>query len=203
MSQEQIKVLQMIAEGIISAEEGERLLRVLEATDDVESGPNLMVPSDTEPEVGEPVPEPTTPQPTKPHWARFWLYPTVIGGVLALLGLRYTILAAGDTISGWWLLLTLPGLILGLLLFLLGWLIRYSYWLHLRIKDENTNIKISLPLPLSWIRWGIKIARPFVPKLAEVATDDVLDVMAETLLEDSFSVEVQEVDGEHVQIYYG
>jgi hypothetical protein len=127
----------------------------------------------------------------------------VIGGVLALLGLGYTILAAGDTISGWWLLLTLPALILGLLLFILGWLIRYSCWLHLRIKDENTDIKISLPLPLSWIRWGIKIARPFVPKLAQVATDDVLAVMAETLLTDSFSVEVQEAGGEHVQVYYG
>jgi hypothetical protein len=202
MGEEQLKVLQMIADGIISAEEGERLLQVLEVASGVEPEVDLEFSPNPEARIDQVAPKPVS-LPPKPDWSKFWFYPTVIGGALILLGLGYTVLAVGGPISGWWLLLTLPSLVLGTVSFLLGWLIRSSCWLHVRIKDEQTNFKICLPLPLSWIAWGIKIARPFAPKLTEVVTDDLLETLAKTSSEGIFRVEVEEATGEYVQIYYG
>lgn len=102
-----------------------------------------------------------------------------------------------------WLFVILPTLFLGLLLCLLGWLIRTSAWLHIRVQDKETNLKISLPLPLGWVVWLVKMVRPFVPKLQELVADDLLELLAASITEGGFNVEVQEESGEHVLVYYG
>lgn len=197
MSEAQLKILQMIADGTISATEGETLLDALadSATED-ETGPG-----DPAIEPDEIMPAAT--MPPKPKWANYWLYPMIAGAVLASMGFGYTILAFIGDISWGWLFLTLPLLVLGSILFLLGWFTRNSGWLHIRVKDGPDRVNISLPIPLGWIGWGVKVAQPFAPQLDEYLTDDVLAMLSEEFWTEGFSIEVNETDGEHVEIFYG
>jgi hypothetical protein len=112
-----------------------------------------------------------------------------------------------EGIIGWgWLFVTWAVLALGMVLLLLGWLMRNAAWLHLRIKDGNTRLYLGLPLPLRWIVWGIGITRRFIPQLADYVTDDLLEALAEASAragEAGFKIKVQEAKGEQVYIYYG
>lgn len=117
--------------------------------------------------------------------------------------LSVSILIVAGFVSYRWLFLILPGLVLGLIFLGLGWLTHHSRWLHLRVRAEDTNIKLSLPLPFGWLAWGVKVARLFVPKLRKFVTDDVLVALGGAMSEGAFCLAVDEAGGEQVQIYYG
>jgi hypothetical protein len=190
----------MIAAGTISAEVGERLLELLEPGSNLETGASPML------EAGEISAQIRDDQTLPPDWRKYWIYPAVIGGVLIASGLGYIFLFIEGIIGWGWLFVTWAVLALGMVLLLLGWLMRNAAWLHLRIKDGNTRLYLGLPLPLRWIVWGIGVARRFVPQLADYVTDDLLEALAEASAragEAGFKIEVQEAKGEQVYIYYG
>ena len=114
-----------------------------------------------------------------------------------------TILAISGAISRKWLFLTLPGSMLGIFALGFGWLMRSSYWLHVRIKNEDINLRLAIPLPLMLLNWALRIARLFVPELAGLDPDELVAILAETSPDDAFSVDVQEAGGEHIQVSYG
>lgn len=210
MDEEHLKILQLIADGVITAEEGAELLSNLEPGSPAgfPTGSPIEVETDSDPGGLALVPDevemsPPVVRPSKPFWARYWMYPLGVGVFLGTLSFAYTLLVIIGQIGWGWIFLTLPALFLGLILCVLGWLIRTSAWLHIRVKDAGTNINISLPLPLGWIAWLVKVARPFVPQLQELAVDDLLEMLAETGTEELLNIEVQEESGEYVQLYYG
>jgi hypothetical protein len=188
MNQEERRILQMISEGMISADEGEQLLEAMGVGSDLE----LQSP----PPTGNPVAFPPP-----PAWASQWLAIVLVGTVFMFMGLGFTFLVIGGTVSAWWLLLTLPLLLVGSLVVLLGYFCSSQRWLHFHIDSDDAKFKFSLPLPFSWITGLFRFARMFEPKLA-VITDDVLDELTYAA-EGYFYVEVDEADkGEYVQIYY-
>ncbi|MBN1992584.1 MAG: hypothetical protein JW953_07740 [Anaerolineae bacterium] len=195
MDQVQYKVLQLVAAGAISAEEGERLLAVLNtagtwAGESISPGPARIetrsAPFDF---------------PPRPVWARYQAALLVPGGTLVIIGLGAIFLVFGGPLGAWWLLLILPVMLVGVCLLLLAWWSEHNRWLHLRVKTEDVNFGFNLPLPLSWLVGGFKIARFFEPRLAMV-TDDALDALVDASAEGIFHVEVDE-DKEYVQVYYG
>jgi hypothetical protein len=187
MNVAQQKVLQMIADGVISAEAGAELLQAMDMEDDV----SLAQPSDAEPVVFPP----------PPVWADQWLGIVLAGTVLLFTGLGFTFLVIGGTVSLWWLLFTLPLTLLGSLVVLLGYLCSSRRWLHICVISPDANFRFSLPLPFSWLTGLLKVARLLEPRLA-VITDDVLDELA-VGPEGYFYVEVDEADkDEYVQVYY-
>jgi len=189
MNQEERRVLQLISEGLISADEGEQLLEAMGVGDDVQ----LQMSS---PPAGDPV---VFPPP--PAWASQWLAIVLVGTVLLFMGLGFSFLVIGGTISAWWLLLTLPVLLIGALVVLLGYFSSSQRWLHLHVDSGDTKFKFSLPLPFSWITGLIRFARLFESRLA-VITDEVLDELTYAA-EGYFYVEVDEAEkGDYVQIYY-
>ena len=188
MNQEERRVLQLISEGMISADEGEQLLEAMGVGDDIE--PQAF------PTEGDPV---VFPPP--PAWASQWLAIVLVGTVLLFTGLGFSFLVVGGTVSAWWLLLTLPLLLIGALVVLLGYFCSSQRWLHVHSDSDDTKFKFSLPLPFSWITGLFRFARLFEPRLA-VITDDVLDELTYAA-EGYFYVEVDDPDqGDYVQIYY-
>ena len=187
MNQEERRVLQLIAAGVISAAEGEELLEAMGVGSDLE----LQTSPAADPVIFPP----------PPAWASQWLAIVLVGTVLLFMGLGFSFLGIGGTISAWWLLLTLPVLLLGALVVLLGYFCSSQRWLHMHIDSGDTKFKFSLPLPFSWITGIFRFARLFEPRLA-VITDDVLDELTYAA-EGYFYVEVDEADkGDYVQIYY-
>jgi hypothetical protein len=205
MSEPTLKVLKMIEEGTITAEEGERLLAALKTgSQEVDEGGM---------EVGPPPPPPSPPPDPEiepvpvgppPFWTHVWIYPLVTGiALLAGMGYLTNLLITGGEKLGW-LICTIPLALFGGLVALLAWWSTYSRWLHVRIQDDGKKINISLPLPLRPAAWLVRLVRPFVPQLQEVPVDEFILSLANLDNEEGLLVvDVDEGKGEKVQVYFG
>ena len=189
MDNDRLKVLELISNGTISAEEGMTLLDALEPV--VEEEASLVNAT------MEPLPT------GKPTWAEYWPYLLGIGGAIAGSGLMTTLFIFAGRIHWGWSIITIPMFSLGFILAVFAWLMHTSAWIHIRVKDDDTNINIRLPLPLHWVARIIWFIRPFIPELREKITDDILELLATSLVDEGFHIEVQEDDGERVLVSYG
>lgn len=204
MSEATLKVLRMIEEGTISAEEGGRLLAALKESEEgdeagIEAGPPPA------PEAPPPDPEiASVPVGPPAAWTRIWIYP-LVAGIALLAGMGYLsnlLMDSGEKLG--WLVCTIPLMLFGGLVALLAWWSNSSRWLHLRIRDEGKQIKLSMPLPLRPAAWLVRLARPFVPQFRETAVDELILSLAEMDNEEGLLVvDVDEGEGERVQIYFG
>lgn len=188
---ETTRVLQMIADGRISAEEGATLLDALaqsSPTDDASSATEVV----TSPPYSHP----------KPAWANLWGIPLAGGILIAAFAINAILGILTGTIAWGWIILALPSMAIGLLIALFGGLMWRSPWLCLRVRDASSKFSIALPLPLSWIGGLVKIARKFIPKLAHIISDDLVEMLS-TSIDAGFSLEVNEETGEKVSIFYG
>ncbi|HUW13711.1 MAG TPA: hypothetical protein VM537_28570 [Anaerolineae bacterium] len=202
MDQAQHKILHMIQDGAISAEEAERLLAAM----DIDESPDD--PSQEEAEAEQP---PSAAAETKRRgapgwWRRVWPYVMGAGLTLAGVAVVFTVpIARGDSSPGW-LACTLPLMIFGILLAALTWWSRTAPWVHVRVREENQRVNISLPLPLGLAAWGVRVARPWVPQLRETAVDEVLLSLADMDFEgqEMLVVEVDDDEtGEKVEVRIG
>ena len=220
---ERIQILEMIETGVISAEEGARLLRALEADDEMEHQVQMNADESISvetllPEEGEQEPEPVSGEvlesifePEIDKWRRWWMIPlwigvgiTIIGGLLMLWAYQ----ASG--FSFWFGCSWLPFL-LGIAVMAMAWGSRTARWLHQRVQQEPgewpRTIAFSFPLPLRFAAWFLRTFGNFIPKVNEtgVNVDQLIQAFeSNTSPTTPLFVEVDEgEDGEKVQIYIG
>jgi len=187
---ERLRILELIEAGEISVEEGVRRLEAL--AQPAES---------SEPPVA---PEPTV---ARPAWVR-WLWQPVLWTGVALTaggGLLLTTVYTGEVAGGrlvWgWLMFAL-----GVLTLLLGWWLQRAHWLYVRVREhEGPRLTLAFPLPLGLVAWGLRVARPFVPRLEETGVDELILAMRDEMRHGRpFVVDVDESEGgERVQVYFG
>ena len=201
MDEAQLKILQMIQDGIISAAEAEGLLAALDGVAEPDQPGTEVV---AEQSAGDDVETAGAGPPD--WWQSVWPY-VLAGGVLLLaLGVVFTIQIAQGRSHPGWLACTLPLLLFGALLAGLTWWSRTARWLHVRVRDEEQRIHISLPLPLRLAAWALRLARPWVPQLKDSAVDEVILALAEadTAGGEMLVVEVDdEESGEQVEVRIG
>jgi hypothetical protein len=220
---ERIQILEMIETGVISAEEGARLLKALEVDDEMEQQVQInadeSISEETPlPEEGEQEPGSVSGEvlesvfePEINKWRRWWMIPlwigvgiTIIGGLLMLWAYQ----ASG--FSFWFGCSWLPFL-LGIAVMAMAWGSRTARWLHLRVQQEPgewpRTIAFSFPLPLRFAAWFLRTFGSFIPKVNETGVDvDQLIQAFESTTSPStpLYIEVDEgEDGEKVQIYIG
>jgi hypothetical protein len=190
---ERQRILEQIERGEISVEEGAQRLEAL-----VETPQSAEVP-----EASEDAPAPA--QFTPPAWVDAIRYTVLSIGALVLawggylLTQAYTTEGAGSKGWGWFLF------ILGALGVLFGWWLRNAHWMAVRVRQpDGPNVNIALPLPLSFLAWGLRIVGPFVPQLEETGVDELLVALREELTAGRpFVVEVEEgEEGEQVEVYF-
>jgi len=217
MEESRLKILHMIQDGVISAEEGETLLDALDGDREPGDHPEMARFTETVGSTGAAYPagntslgesvvdEATQPLPAgPPRWVRqIWIYP-LAGGVLllALTGVVTALLVQGGDRLGW-LVCSLPLMVFGALVVALAWWSRTARWLHVRIHDAGTRINFSLPLPLRPVAWLARLARPWVPQLRDTVIDELILSLAELGEEDVLALEVNEGEGEEVWVYFG
>ena len=88
----------------------------------------------------------------------------------------------------------------------LTWWSRTARWLHVRVREEDDRVDISLPLPLQLAAWALRLARPWVPQLKGTAIDEAILALADldTGGEEMLVVEVDDTEsGEQVEIRIG
>jgi len=118
-------------------------------------------------------------------------------------------------LGGWWWLLAVPLLFLGIILVLAGLLSFRAPWVYIRVDTGQATwprrITINLPLPLGPVSWCLKNIGKYAPAgigrkgMNLVEAGRVLDSMKGSFTrENPLFVEVHDEEtGEHVTVHIG
>jgi hypothetical protein len=204
MGEAESKVLQMLEDGSITAEEAETLLA---AIGQEERGTGYVDGENITPDMPKAVPYETPPERTR--FRRFWKIPFFIAAgslLLSAFGLALMYQSAGQValigfICVWGIFLV------ALLATVLMLMVRKAPWFHLRIQEINgRRFAISFPLPLSLARWILPIAKIFVPDeqaaYLEMAAA-IVKQMTNDPDQEPIMIDVEDEDGDRVQVYFG
>lgn len=207
-SEERRKILQMVQDGKISAEQAASLMRAL----DVEADPS-------EPEVevleagaaigGERVDAPEFEE-IKRRARRFAMIPLWVGvfmTVFSAWGMYAIQLSSG--INFWFFFLLIPFL-LGVLLIALGAGAQNSKWLYVNVdrrssNDWPQNITLGFPLPLGLTAWALRTFGRNVRGMKHTNVDEIIQILDATGKSGAPLIinANDHGDGEHVQVYIG
>jgi hypothetical protein len=224
---ERIQILEMIESGVITAEEGARLLKALdsnqESNDSHGNDGDVSAPhghsyagetfestgGDEEPVSGEVLEAKFQPEIEK--WKRWWIIPLWIGVGITIIGSLLMFWAYQSTGFSFWFGCAWLPFLLGVAVIAMAWGSRSARWLHLRVQQEPgewpRTIAFSFPLPLRFAAWLMRTLGRFIPQVNEVGID--FDQLIEafetsTTSETPFYIEVDDGEGgEKVQIYIG
>lgn len=209
---ERLRILEMIESGEISAEQGWQRLQDLNNDDlqaaeeflEVEHFPGVeaLPPADTQ-ESGAMQPPP----PDFTRWRNLWAIPLWVGIGFTIL-FAYLMSQAAAAGSVFWMLCASLPFALGVLLIVIGWGSRTARWLHLRVQQPPgttpQRIVISFPLPLQFAGWILRIFRSRIKGMEGIDVEGMLAAVgSSTSPENPLYVEVDEGNGEKVQIYIG
>jgi len=207
-SEERKKILQMVEQGKISAEEAANLMRALEA---------IVDPAEIEVVEPEPAPgfagtETSAPEfeEVKARARRFAMIPLWIGVLIAVLSAWGIYAIQQNAGMNFWFYCLLFPLFLGVLLIVLGAGGQSSRWLYVNVdrryaEDGPRNITLGFPLPLGLTSWFLRTFGHNIHGMKNTNVDDIIQILDATgKTGEPFIVNVQDdKDGEHVQVYIG
>ena len=223
---ERLQILEMIDSGVISAQEGARLLQSLEGEldqDEVGEGTSAneqSLETSSLDQIADSAPPPRdafgehsqTKLEFDAHvekWRRWWMIPLWVGVGILIVGGLLTLWAYQVSGFSFWFGCAWVPFLLGLGVIILAWSTRTSRWLHLRVQqkpgERPQTIALSFPIPIRLTAWLLRLFRNKIPGLGKSGVDElVLAMGSSTNPETPFFIEVDEgEDGERVQIYIG
>lgn len=142
------------------------------------------------------------------RWRGFWVIPLWVGVGIIIAGSLLMFWAAQTAGLGFWFFCAGVPFALGIVLLVLAWQSRTARWLHLRVKQKSgewpSNFAISFPLPIRMFSWFMRTFRQWIPGMDAAPVDDVLAALeSSTAPENPLYIDVEEDNGERVQIYIG
>jgi hypothetical protein len=203
-SEERKKILQMVADGRITADEAATLMRALEQTPEedqvLEPEAGSRSRANAEPEFEE----------VRNRAMRLAVIPLWIGilvTVVSAWGMFAIQQNAGYNF--WFFSLTVP-LLLGIFLITLGAGSRTSRWIYLNVdrsqrNDWPRNITLAFPLPLGLAGWFLQNFGSYIGGLKHTNVDEVVQAisMAKSIKEPLIINVDDAEDGERVQVFIG
>jgi hypothetical protein len=213
VDQAERKILNMVEQGIISAEEGLRLINAMGAGKN--GGSNVDEPHPEGVNVSvEDVLEPSAPRISDEELKRmkrlkrWWILPFAIGLLITTLGAVWMYTGYINRGFGWGFWLAWIPFILGIFIVAVSFQTSRSVWLHVRIKqkpgESPSRISISLPLPISLAKWFMSVFGHKIPGLKDQPIGDLSELLDNISPEAPFYVHVNdEEDGEEVEVFIG
>ncbi|MDL1942607.1 hypothetical protein FBQ99_09715 [Chloroflexi bacterium CFX2] len=211
-SEERRKILQMVADGKISAEEAATLMRALDEDAEPESAQGeakvLGTGSGTGGERSD-APEMDEVRRRANRFSSAFLWIGVVFTVLsawAMFGIQQN-----SGLNFWFYCMTMP-LFLGIMLIALGARSRTSRWLYVNVdrtrskdSDGPRHISLAFPLPLGFASWFLRNFGSRIEGLKNTNVDDVVQVISMAKnIHDPLIVHVDDGDdGERVQVFIG
>ncbi|HET6443103.1 MAG TPA: hypothetical protein VFI27_00865 [candidate division Zixibacteria bacterium] len=204
MGEAEDRILKMLSEGTITAEEAEELLTAMAAGDQVETLSGEVIEA---PEIQDA--KPHSPPPDLSRFRRWWRIPLFIaigsafvtgaGLVLMYQSTEPVALLGFMCIWSIFLIALFTSVIL-----LLG---RRSTWFYIKVDEKDgSRFAFGMPMPLGLVNWSIKIARPFVPdkQAAHLETAAAfVSVMKDDPEAYPIFIDVDDEDGDKVQVFIG
>ena len=207
-SEERRKILQMVQDGRISAEQAANLMRALDADSDpaeaevevVEAGAGSGYGRNDAPEFEQ----------VKSRARRFAMIPLWIGVFIAVLS-AWGIYSVQQSVGvNFWFFCLMVPLLLGVLLIALGAGGEGSKWLYVNVdrrhaQDWPRNITLGFPLPLGLTAWFLRNFGQYIHGMEKTNVDEIIQILDATgksgapLIINANDNE----DGEHVQVYIG
>ena len=208
-SEERKKILQMVEEGKISAEEAAKLMRALDA-DAVEEGADVLEAASVAGfEGGEASSAPEFER-VKARARSFAMIPLWIGVLIAVLSSWGIYSVQQNAGMNFWFYCLLFPLFLGILLIVIGTGGPSSRWLYVNVDrrhahDGPKNITLGFPLPLGLTSWFLRTFGRNIQGMKNTNVDDIIQILDATGKSDApFIVNVNDDgDGERVQVYIG
>lgn len=207
-SEERRKILQMVADGKITAEEAATLMRALDEA--VEDEPEVIPAASNFNQERSDAPEIESVRRRANRISRGFLWMGVIFTVLVAWGMFAIQQNAG--MNFWFFCLSMP-LFFGILLIVLAARSQSARWLYVNVdrsrsKDKSGPRKISLafPLPLGLASWFLKNFGNKIDGLKNTNVDDVIQAIAiaNNTITDPLIIHVDDTDdGEKVQVFIG
>jgi hypothetical protein len=207
--EERRKVLQMVADGRINAEEGATLMRSLEES---AGGEEQVIEADSASTGGQGANAHTS----DPEFeqvrqrARFFSLIPLWGGVFLTVLSAWWMYSIQQNagLNFWFFCISLPFLF-GILLIALGAGGRSTRWLYVNVDRSHQsewpkNITIALPLPLGLVGWFLKNFGSHIAGLKRTTIDEVLMAlsMAKSVTE-PLIIHADDDGGERVQVFIG
>lgn len=208
-SEERKKILQMVEEGKISAEEAVKLMSALEA-DSPEAEVDVFQPESSSGFDGGASSAPEFDR-VKARARAFAMIPLWVGVVVAVLSAWGIYSVQQNAGTNFWFYCLIFPLLLGVLLIALGAGGQSSKWLYVnvdrrRAHDGPRNITLGFPLPLGLTSWFLRNFGHNIQGMKNTNVDDIIQVLdatgqsGEPLI---VNVQNDDADGEHVQVYIG
>jgi hypothetical protein len=209
-SEERKKILQMVQDGKISAEQAASLMRALEEDTEADvAGVEAQVLGTGTDSGSERVEAPEFEEVKRRarHFAMIPLWIGVFVTVLSAWGIYSVQQSAG--MNFWFFCLIVP-LLLGVLLITLGASSQSSKWLYVNVDRRNAqdwprNITLAFPLPLGLTAWFLRNFGHYIRGMKNTNVDEIIQVLDATgksgapLIVNARDDE----DGENVQVYIG
>ncbi len=222
---ERLQILEMIEKGIISASEGVRLLNSLQGEAEEPTTPLLgeAAPASTPPPGVAPEPEGIHPAPSAAgvsssspkqfesgvrKWRRWWWIPLTVGTGITVTSALLMFAAYQKSGFGFWFACLWFPLLFGVVVIALATASRTARWLHVRIRqapgERPQSIGISLPIPIRFTAWIMRILKPRISAMDNIDLDEALLALEKVSPDQPFYVKVDEDDsGEKVEVYIG
>ena len=204
-SEERKKILQMVADGKINAQEAATLMRALD-----DSAEEQIQVIEAEPSFGS---EKTD----APEFDQVRRRANRFSSAFLSIGIIFTVLSAwamfgiqkNNGLNFWFFCMTMP-LFLGILLTMLGAGSRTSRWMYVNVDRSHQtefprNITIAFPLPLGLVAWFLKNFGGSISGLKKTNVDEIIQAIALAKnISEPLIVNVDDGDdGEKVQVFIG
>ncbi|MBC7876064.1 MAG: hypothetical protein H7Y59_02745 [Anaerolineales bacterium] len=204
-SEERKKILQMVADGKISAEEAATLMRTLDES------------AEEEIEIIEADSGFSSEKPDAPEFEEVRRRASKFSKGFLGMGILVTVLSAwvmfaiqqNSGLNFWFFCFTMP-FIVGIIFIALGGGSRSSRWLYLNVdrskaEDGPKRISLALPLPLGLVGWFIKNFGSRIDRFKKTNIDEVINAinMAKTITEPLIINVDDDDDGERAQLFIG
>jgi hypothetical protein len=206
---EREQILKMIEDGRITAEQGLNLMQALGGEPEDEL-PELPAEAEMPAFVTEEAPRERTSDPDFDRrvnrYRSLWMIPLAFGVAVTVAGAYWMYAALQASGFGFWFYCASLPFILGVLVTAAAFSSRTSRWIYVNVKQKpgETPQRIVIAFPLSLVSWLMQFTKGYVPERERGAVDEVMRaVFQSTQSSEPLMVEVEEEDGEHVQVYIG
>lgn len=206
-AEERKKILQMVEEGKISAEQASNLMHALDAEEAEIESPETETSSGFEGSDASYAPEFESVKARAHNFAMIPLWIGILIAVFSSWGIYEIQQNAG--MNFWFYCLLFP-LFLGILLIVIGSGGQGSRWLYVNVDrryahDGPRNITLGFPLPLGLTSWFLRTFGHTIQGMRNTNVDDIIQILDATGKSgEPFIVNVNDdEDGERVQVYIG